>query len=95
MKWHVVLVGVVLSTQSVFASDDNYECYVGADAQKTQLEVKQHFEQQGWQIRAIEKEHGCFQIYMKHIDGRRGEFYVDPVTLELLQDDDDDDDDDY
>ena len=60
MKWYVTAFAILLSYQEVVASDDDFRCDKDAETQRSELEIKQHFEAKGWEIRRIKREHGCF-----------------------------------
>ena len=88
MKWYVTAFAILLSYQEVVASDDDFRCDRDADTQRSELEIKHHFEAKGWEIRRIKREHGCFEIYAIDDQGRRHKGYIDPETLDVLSDDD-------
>jgi len=51
---------------------------------KTTGELEEKMTAQGWQVRRIKEDGGCYEAYGTTPDGQRVEAYYDPVTLELL-----------
>lgn len=88
MKRTFILIGLILGTQLTFASDDEIRCYQSTDQQVSKAAIKQHFEEKGWEVRRIKRDHGCFEIYAIDADGNRRESYIDPKTMEIIRDDD-------
>ena len=88
MKWLVTVLSSLVITQSAYASENDIRCASDSGSRQTEMEVKQHFEQLGWEFRRIKNEHGCYEIYAIDNKGNRREAYVDPNTLEIIRDDD-------
>ena len=88
MRIHHIVLAALMITGSAWASDDDYRCD-GVDQAnaKTRDEVKTHFTTQGWDVRRVKTENGCFEVYALDDKGQRREVYVHPVTLEVIHDD--------
>ncbi len=87
MRIHHVLLPILMITGSVWASDDDYRCSGTDQADiKSRDEVKMHFTAQGWEVRRIKTEDGCFEVYALDDKGQRRELYVHAVTLEVISD---------
>jgi len=46
--------------------------------------LKTKLEEQGWSVRNIKVEDGCYEAYAKDQDGNRIEAYFDPATLVMV-----------
>lgn len=51
---------------------------------KTTGELETKMKAEGWQIRRIKEDGGCYEVYGTTPDGQRVEAYYHPVTLEKL-----------
>lgn len=72
----------LLSTGSVIASD---LCEVPeADRQPIEsLQLK--LESEGWEIKKIKVDDGCYEAYAVNAEGQKVEAYFDPQTFELIK----------
>lgn len=46
--------------------------------------LKSKMESEGWQVRHIKEDGGCYEVYGTNPEGQRVEAYYHPVTLEKL-----------
>lgn len=67
------------------AGDD---CDVSRDQWQPETALRQQLEGQGWQIRRIKVDDGCYEVYATDKAGRRKEVYFDPRTLQPTGEDD-------
>lgn len=51
---------------------------------KSTGELEQKMTSEGWQVRRIKEDGGCYEAYGTTPEGQRVEAYYHPVTLELL-----------
>lgn len=51
---------------------------------KTTAELETKMKAEGWQIRRIKEDGGCYEVYGTTPDSQRVEAYYHPVTLEKL-----------
>ena len=73
---------VALTSGTVAASD---LCSVPeADRQPIEA-LQQKLESEGWQVKKIKLDDGCYEAYAIDETGRRVEAYFDPMTFELLK----------
>ena len=80
------------------ASADDDDCYVAMSKWQSRAAVRDMAEAQGWQVRRIKIDDGCYEIKGRDANGREIEVKIDPATLAVIDleyEDDDDDDDDY
>jgi len=89
IKSKILLAGIVTSALTLFqilpaqASDDG--CDAGPKSGwMTKEAVKKHLAAQGYQLRKIEQEDGCYEAYALK-DGAKYELYVNPVTGKLVK----------
>ncbi len=102
MKKSLILAGALaaLALGSPVAADDD-DCYVAMSEWQSRAAVRDMAEAQGWQVRRIKIDDGCYEIKGRDANGHEIEVKIDPATLEVIEfeyeddDDHDDDDDDY
>ncbi|SFU21064.1 PepSY domain-containing protein [Sedimentitalea nanhaiensis] len=91
-----LLVG--LGAAGVALADDD-DCRVPMADWQPREAVQAMAEAQGWTVRRIKTDDGCYEIKGRDATGREIEVKVDPATLAVVEfeyeDDDDDDDDHY
>jgi len=62
-----------------------YECDSGDRAGwKSPAQLEQQMVDEGWTVRHIKEDGGCYEAYGTTPEGKRVEAYFDPVTLEKL-----------
>ena len=78
-------------------ADDN-DCDVPMSKWQTRDAVRSMAAEQGWDVRRVKIDDGCYEIKGYDTSGREIEVKIDPATLAVIEfeyEDDDDDDDDY
>ncbi len=85
-----------LGAAGVALADDD-DCRVPMADWQPREAVQQMAEDQGWTVRRIKTDDGCYEIKGRDASGREIEVKVDPATLAIVEFEyeDDDDDDDY
>lgn len=80
-----------------FALADDDDCRVPMADWQPRDAVQQMAEAQGWTVRRIKTDDGCYEIKGRDATGREIEVKVDPATLAIVEFEyeDDDNDDDY
>jgi hypothetical protein len=76
-----VAVGV-LASGTAFAKDA--ECNVPVAEWQPMEALQQKLENEGWKVRRIKTDDGCYEVYGFDKDGRRMETYFDPRTLAVV-----------
>ena len=62
-----------------------YQCESGDRiGWKSQEELEDQMVADGWTVRRIKEDGGCYEAYGTTPEGQRVEAYFDPVTLEML-----------
>lgn len=56
-------------------------CNVPQAEWQSKEKLQQQLEQQGWSIKNIKVDGGCYEVYATDKDGKRQESYFDPKTL--------------
>lgn len=87
-----ILIAGLAAAGAAHADDD---CTVPMADWQPREAVQKMAEGQGWTVRRIKTDDGCYEIKGKDAKGRKIEVKVDPATLAIvemeLEDDDDDD----
>ncbi|MEH6467362.1 MAG: PepSY domain-containing protein [Porticoccus sp.] len=74
---------VIGISSTAFAS--SYECDSGEKSEwKTKNEAKAVLVADGYEIRKVKIEGGCYEFYTKK-DGKKIEVFINPVTLEIVK----------
>ncbi|WP_108659632.1 PepSY domain-containing protein [Acuticoccus kandeliae] len=71
---------------SAFAEDARCNVPVADWQPREVLQAK--LEGEGWKIRNIKTDEGCYEVYGFDKDGKRKEVYFDPKTFEAVGEDD-------
>lgn len=53
--------------------------------------LKQKLEAEGWEVRRVKEDGGCWEVYAMNAEGERVEAYFHPVTLEPVHSEEDND----
>lgn len=85
----LVLAASLWATGAAVADDD--ECRVPMSDWQPRLAVQRMAEQQGWVVRRIRIDDGCYQIDGHDASGRPVDAIVDPATLNIISLDHEDD----
>lgn len=56
---------------------------------KSMDELKEKLTKEGWEVRLVKEDGGCYEVYAKDKDGNRQEAYFHPVTFEPVPTGDD------
>ena len=85
---HIILSSVaiaVLALSSTVAYAEDNRCNAPMAEWQPRENLKQKLEAEGWQVKRIKVEDGCYEAYAFDKDGKRVEAYFDPKSLEMLQ----------
>ncbi|MEC5325693.1 PepSY domain-containing protein [Aurantimonas sp. A3-2-R12] len=85
------LLSGVVATGSAYADDD--DCNVPMASWQPREAVQKMAEAQGWTVRRIKTDDGCYEIDGRDAKGREIEVTVDPGTLAIVGTEYDDEDD--
>lgn len=67
-------------------------CDSGSKEQWQKPEIlEEKLREQGWEIRRVKEDGGCYEVYALNAEGERVEAYFHPVTLEPVPMEDDHD----
>jgi len=97
MKKYLIAATLLASLGAAGAvlADDDDDCRVPMADWQPRGAVQQMAEAQGWTVRRIKTDDGCYEIKGRDAQGREIEAKIDPATLAIVEmeyDDDDDDD---
>ena len=59
-------------------------CNVPADRAQPKEALQALLEKDGWTVKQIKDDQGCYEVYASKADGTRMEKLFDPATLEML-----------
>ncbi|MGE0114018.1 MAG: PepSY domain-containing protein [Steroidobacteraceae bacterium] len=66
------------------AAHGDYQCAVPKQEMRLQMELQKKLKSQGWKIRMIQTENGCYEVYGFDPDKKRVEAFFDPKTFKRL-----------
>ncbi len=82
-----LMLASVLATLSVgtlaYADDD--DCYVPMSQWQSRDAVRDMAEAQGWEVRRIKIDDGCYEVKGYDASGRKIEAKIDPATLAVIE----------
>jgi hypothetical protein len=74
----------MLGSSAVLASDDDY-CNVPVADWQPREALQKKLEGDGWQVRRIKSDDGCYEVYAIDDQGRRIEAAYNPKTFEMMK----------
>jgi len=78
----VVAAGLAFLAAAPAGATGLHTCDSGPrDGWKTQEQLKKTLTDQGWKVRRIKEDRGCWEVYAINPSGKRVEAYFHPVTL--------------
>lgn len=95
MKSPLTILAVLVALQPGLAVADDDDCYAPLADWQPRDRIVQMAQEQGWTLRRIRIDDGCYELDGTDAQGRRIEVTLDPVTLAVIEmefEDDDDDD---
>jgi hypothetical protein len=77
---------ILITALPAHASDDEKDCpYQSSGQPMEQQQIRARLVEQGYEVRKIEVEDGCYEAYAIDKDGRRVELFINPVSGEARQ----------
>jgi hypothetical protein len=73
----------ILGSGAAFAGADY--CNVPKDEWQPQEVLEEKLKGEGWTIKRVKIDAGCYEVYGKTADGKRMEAYFDPKSFELVK----------
>ncbi len=74
---------LALSATAVYA--DSNRCNAPMSEWQPRESLQQKLEAEGWQVKRIKTDDGCYEVYAFDKDGKRIEAYFDPKSLKMMQ----------
>lgn len=85
----VLLITAAITTLAiaspVMASGDDVNCKNPTDKWLAKEEIKSKAEEQGYDVRRIKREDGCYEVYAINNKDERVEIYMNPATAEIVK----------
>lgn len=77
-----ITMAILLAVHSPAQATGMHTCDSGPrDTWQSQDQLKKTLIEQGWQVRRIKEDGGCWEVYAIDPNGKRVEAYFDPLTL--------------
>lgn len=76
-----LVIGVLAMSSTVPAMADDDMCNVPMDKWQPRENLQAQLEAQGWQVKRITTDDGCYEVYAITKDGKRVEVYFNPESL--------------
>jgi len=78
---------VALGATAASASDDHdkVRCNAPMTEWQPRENLRQKLEAEGWKVKRIKTDDGCYEVYAFDRNGNRVEAYYDPKSLEMLK----------
>lgn len=89
----ILAVAVLAASLATPGRADDDDCAVPMAQWQPRAAILALAETQGWKLRRIKIEDGCYAVYARDAAGRKVEIMLDPATLEILEIEREDDDD--
>lgn len=88
MKQHSYLLTLSLAALSVLSATamahGNYSCDVPKAEWRPQMELQRKLKDEGWKVRMVRTENGCYEVYGFDNNKARVEAFFNPKTFERL-----------
>lgn len=68
---------------------EKIECNVPKDKWQTEDALRSQLTAEGWTIKTVKVDEGCYEVYAHDKDGKKVEVYFDPATLKPVGQDKD------
>jgi len=69
-----------------FAEDDGGNCNVPSGSEwMSKSDVTAKTAEQGYNVRRVKREDGCYEVYATNKDGKRMELYINPVSGKIVK----------
>ena len=77
------LVVALLACSGAWAHGD-FKCDVPKEEWKPQLDLQKKLVSEGWRVRRVKVDNGCYEVYGFNEKGGRAEVYFNPKTFEKV-----------
>lgn len=82
---HLASILILIPTLAL-AHGEGVECKVPSKEWRPKEELAAKLEKEGWTIRKLKIDSGCYEVYGFDSKGNKRESYFDPKTLEVVTD---------
>ena len=72
-----------MAAGGAFAHGD-FKCDVPKTEWKPQMELQRKLIDEGWRVRQVKTDNGCYEVYGFDANGKRMEAYFNPKTFERI-----------
>lgn len=82
LKFAILVAGLALVAAAPVGATGLYTCDSGPrEGWKSQEQLKKNLTDQGWKVRRIKEDGGCWEVYAINAQGKCVEAYFHPLTL--------------
>jgi len=78
------LTASLLAMASTAWAHGNHHCDVPKEEMRPQMELQKKLTAEGWKVRMIQAENGCYEVYGFDAAKQRVEAFFDPKTFQRL-----------
>lgn len=83
-RWREALCALAVCVASVALAHEDYQCRVPRAEMRPQMELQRKLKDEGWKVRMVQTENGCYEVYGFDPKKNRVEAFFDPKTFERL-----------
>lgn len=76
--------GLALATLAHAGPHDNIQCTVPKAEWQPQMALQAKLTSEGWKVRRVKVENGCYEVYGFDAKGARAEVFFNPKTFEKI-----------
>ncbi len=85
LRLAIISITLGLSAHAALAHGD-FKCNVPSKEWQLKEDLTDKLKAEGWDVRKVKIDNGCYEVYGFDGKGKRRESYFDPKTLELVGD---------
>jgi hypothetical protein len=79
-----LLMPMLLGMTSVTWAHGNVSCSVPKEEMRPQMDLQKKLKEEGWKVRMIQLENGCYEVYGFNAAKQRVEVFFNPKTFEQV-----------
>ena len=80
----LILTALTLAAAGAAQAHGDFKCDVPKAEWKPQMELQRKLSSEGWKVRQVKTDNGCYEVYGFDGKGNRVEVYFNPKTFEKI-----------
>jgi hypothetical protein len=80
----LLLAAFISMTAGSALAHGDFKCDVPKTEWKPQMELQRKLIDEGWRVRQVKTDNGCYEVYGFDANGKRMEAYFNPKTFEKI-----------